>query len=83
MATSLPWPIIARSSRVAFPQSPEDDVETGGDGPVPVSGGVLVAPTGGWVGVAEPGHQLAFGGAGPSCERASGVAKVVVKPTSA
>ena len=46
MATSLPWPIIARSSRVAFPQSPEDDVETGGDGPVPDSGGVLVAPAG-------------------------------------
>ena len=77
MATSLPWPIIARSSRVAFPQSPEDDVETGGNGAVPVPGGVLVAATGGGVGMAEAGHQLALGGAGPSGEGAGRVAKVV------
>jgi len=46
-----PW-IIARLSRVAFLEALEDDVETGGDGPVPVFGGVLVAATGGGVGMA-------------------------------
>jgi hypothetical protein len=46
MATSLPHPIIAGLSSVAFQQSPGDDVETGGDGAVPVFGGVLVAPAG-------------------------------------
>ena len=71
-----PW-IIARLSRVAFLEALEDDVETGGDGPVPVSGGVLVAATGGGVGMAEAGHQLALGGAGPGGEGASRVAKVV------
>ena len=40
-----PW-IIARLSRVAFLEALEDDVETGGDGAVPVFGGVLVAPAG-------------------------------------
>jgi len=73
----LPRPIIARLSRVAFLQSPEDDVETGGNGAVPVPGGVLVAATGGGVGMAEAGHQLALGGAGPSGEGAGRVAKVV------
>jgi len=48
----LPCPIIARLSRVAFLEALEDDVETGGDGPVPVFGGVLVAATGGGVGMA-------------------------------
>ena len=75
--TFLPYPIIARLSRVALLEAPKDDVETGGDGPVPVSGGVLVAATGGGVGMAEAGHQLALGGAGPSGEGASRVAKVV------
>jgi hypothetical protein len=71
-----PW-IIARLSRVAFLEALEDDVETGGDGPVPVPGGVLVAAAGGGVGMAEAGHQLALGGAGPSGKGAGRVAKVV------
>jgi hypothetical protein len=45
---SLPYPIIARLSRVALLEAPKDDVETGGDGPVPVSGGVLVAASFRW-----------------------------------
>jgi hypothetical protein len=75
--TFLPRSIIARLSRVAFLEALEDDVQTGGDGSVPVSGGVLVAATGGGVGMPEAGHQLALGGAGPSGEGASRVAKVV------
>jgi len=39
------------------------------------SGGMLVAATGGGVGMAEAGHQLALGGAGPGCEGASRVAR--------
>jgi hypothetical protein len=38
---------------------------------------VLVAATGGGVGMPEAGHQLALCGAGPSGEGASRVAKVV------
>ena len=62
---------------VALLEAPEDDVETGGDGTVPVPGGVLVAVTGGGVGMAETGHQLALGGAGPGGEGAGRVAQVV------
>jgi len=56
--TFLSRPIIARLSRVALLEAPEDDVQAGGDGAVPVSGRVLVAVTGGGVGMAEAGHQL-------------------------
>jgi hypothetical protein len=73
--TFLPRPIIARLSRVAFLRALEDDVRGGGDGAVAVPGGVLVAATGGRVGVAEVGNQLALGGAGPRSQGASGVAK--------
>ena len=65
MAYFLPDPTIARLSRGAFLDALED------------SGGVLVAAAGGGVGMAEAGHQLALGGAGPSGEGASRVAKVV------
>jgi predicted dehydrogenase len=47
VAYFLPRPIIARLSRVAFLEALENNVETGGDGAVPVPGGVLVAATGG------------------------------------
>ena len=73
----FPRPIIARLSRVAFLQPLEDDVQAGGDGSVSVSSRMLVAATGSGVGMAEAGHQLALGGAGPSRQGASGVAKVM------
>ena len=72
-----PHLVVAGLWRVALLEASEDDVETGGDGTVPVPGGVLVAATGGGVGMAEAGHQLALGGAGPSGEGAGRVAKVV------
>ena len=43
--TRLPHPVIARLSRVALLETPEDDVHTG-DGTVPVPGCVLVAHAG-------------------------------------
>ena len=72
-----PHLVVAGLWRVALLEAPEDDVETGGDGTVPVPGGVLVAVTGGGVGMAETGHQLALGGAGPGGEGAGRVAQVV------
>lgn len=60
--TLLPCRIIARLSRVWFLKAKGDDVQTSGDGAVPVLGRVLVAATGDRVAMSEADHQLALSG---------------------
>src|ERR1700722_14213013 len=66
----------ARSLRTA-PRGVEVLAERGGEGPVPLLGGVLVDQRGAWARVAEPGHEFLSGRALDRSESTARGAKVV------